>query len=581
MRKYFEKSLGLSEQGAKDLEKASLWAAGVNLILMGSSSLLFLFLQESLPAVLQGKNPDFQVLIYGVCTAILLIMIYISYYFSYNASYLSAYTESATKRITLAETLRKLPLSFFRKKDLSDITTTIMTDTAELEQSFSHYIPALFGAIASTLVISVGLLCFHWQMALATLWVVPVSLLVCLSTHKFQRSINEKAISQRLDYDQKITECIENCKDIKSNNQKTYHQEVLSQQLEQRERHSILSELGIGLPVSFAQMILKMGMATAMLQGIYLLAENKLDFLHFLVFMVIITRIFDPLVGALINLSAMLHSMVSIDRMIGLENTPIQSGTEGFFPNGYDISFQKVEFAYDNSEKVLNELSFTAKQGEVTALVGPSGGGKSTAMKLAARFWDVTQGKVEIGGVDISTIEPEILLQDISIVFQDVTLFNNSMMENIRIGRKDATDEEVIAASKAAHCHDFVQKLPQGYATFIGENGSTLSGGERQRISIARALLKDAPIVLLDEATSSLDIQSETAVQEAISRLTQGKTCIVIAHRMRTIASADHIILLDQGAVVEQGNHQKLMARGGKYAHMVDLQMKSMAWRLE
>ncbi|MFI3174285.1 MAG: ABC transporter ATP-binding protein [Bacillota bacterium] len=580
MRNYFKTMLGLSEKGATDLMWAIFWATAVNFFLLGTSGVLYLFLKDSVFVALDGGQPQFQIGLYVGYIALLVLCIFVSYYFAYNTSYMSAYYESANKRVTLAETLRKLPLSFFGKKDLSDITTTVMTDAAELEHMFSHFVPSLVGSIISTIVITIGMLAFNLKMGLATMWVVPVSLGLCVLTRTFQKKFSLKTMSQRLDYDNKITECIENIKDIKANNRKDAHKAILAEKLKANEKHLLIAELGIGLPVSIAQMILKVGIATSMLMGIVMLADGELDLLTFLVFMVVVTRVFDPVAGSLINLAATFHSMLSIERMKDLEATPIQTGQESFSPKGYDIAFQDVVFAYNNDETVIQGASFTAKQGEITALVGPSGGGKSTALKLMARFWDINQGKITIGGEDISKIEPETLLQSISIVFQDVTLFNNTVLENIRIGKKDATDEEVIAAAKAACCHEFVEKLSEGYHTLIGENGHSLSGGERQRLSIARALLKNAPIVLLDEATSSLDIQSESAVQSAISELTKGKTVVVIAHRMRTIAGANQIVLLKEGKVSERGTHYELMEQQGDYETMVNLQVKSMNWKL-
>lgn len=581
MKNYLKNALSLSENGAKDLVWASFWATVVNILLMSTSGILYLFIFDSLDNSLSSNKPTFNLVLYITYTFIVVIGIIIAYYFAYNTSYTSAYEESATKRITLAETLRKLPLSFFGKKDLSDLTTTIMADATELEHAFSHFIPVFIGSVSSTILISFGLFAFNFKMALATLWVVPISFALCVFTKNFQGKFSQKNMKNKLDYDSKITECIENIKDIKANNRKSAHQDDLEIKLKDSEKHLLIAELGVGIPVSIAQMILKVGVATSMLMGVTLLSKNEIDLITFLVFMVVVTRVFEPISGALINLAGTFHSLVSIDRMKKLESTEIQTGKEVFEPKGYDICFENVSFAYNNDENVINNASFTAKQGEITALVGPSGGGKSTALKLCARFWDVTSGKIKIGLEDISKIEPETLLKSISIVFQDVTLFDNSVLENVRIGKKNATDEEVLEALKDAHCMEFVEKLPEGINTFIGENGASLSGGERQRLSIARALLKNAPIVLLDEATSSLDIQSESAVQSAIKRLTQDKTVIVIAHRMRTIAGADKIILLKDGKVCEEGKHQELMDLGQNYANMVNLQVKSMNWKLK
>lgn len=570
----------LSDKGASALINASTWTALNNIFLMISSGLVYMFILDSIQPVLEEKYPQYSLVTYIVYMIVIVALVFISFYFAYNSSYQSAYEESATKRLTLAETLRKLPLSFFGKRDLSDLTATIMNDATELEHTMSHFMPALFGTLVSTVIISIGMFCFNWQMALATLWVVPVSIALCVYTKKFQNSFGEKSLKIRLSYDDKITECIENCKDIKSNRRQNFHKEIIKEQLDSFEKSSMIGELGIGVCVTASQMILKLGVATATLTGVNLLIAGSIDLFTFLVFMIIVTRVFDPITGALINIAATFHSLISIERMRELESTPIQTGKETFNPSNYDIVFSNVNFSYNDNDTVLNNTTFTAKQGEITALVGPSGGGKSTALKLASRFWDISSGSITIGGEDISKIDPETLLESISIVFQDVTLFNNTVMENIRIGKKGATDDEIIQAAKAAHCHEFIEKMPDGYNSMIGENGMSLSGGERQRISIARALLKDAPIVLLDEATSSLDIQSETAVQTAIKNLTQNKTVLVIAHRMRTIAGANQIVLLKEGTVTEIGTHKTLINQKGDYFNMIELQNKSLAWKL-
>ncbi|WP_249029051.1 ABC transporter ATP-binding protein [Tannockella kyphosi] len=577
---YLRKTFALSEKGAKDLIKASFWATVVNMLIFGLTGVVYYFLQDALLVTLNNETPVFHVMFYAVYGMVLVIFIFITYYISYNANYLSAYKESAAKRISLAETIRKLPLSFFGKKDLGDVTTVIMGDATELEQAFSHYIPQMVGAVISIFIAGIGLLFFQWKMALATLWVVPIAFFLCIFTRRFQNNFSQKSKDIKLSYDDKMMECIENIRDIKANNRQAMHIDVVNQKLKDFEKSSVIAELGVSLPVVSAQMILKVGVATSMLMGVSLLSSGEIDVLTFIVFMMVSTRIFEPIAGALINIAAIFHAMISVRRMQELESTKIQTGVEIFEPNGYDIVFNNVSFAYNGEDNVLKGTSFVAKQGEVTALIGPSGGGKTTAMKLAARFWDIEEGTITIGGEDISTIDPETLLKSISIVFQDVTLFDNTVMENIRIGKKGASDQEIIEASKHAKAHDFIMALPNGYETLIGENGSSLSGGERQRISIARALLKDAPIILLDEATSSLDIKNETAVQLAIANLTKDKTVLVIAHRMRTIARANKIVLLKEGKVSQMGKHDDLIKEQGDYKKMIDLQNLSTTWKL-
>ena len=580
MKKYFKRTFALSNKGAKDMLLATLWSIIVNFAILLLGLLLYFFLEDSVLTALNGSIPTFNVLRYVILAVVLFAMVVVSYYFQFRTAYLSAYNESANQRITLAETLRKLPLSFFGKKDLTDVTNTIMNDTYMIQEGFSHFIPEFFGSIIAITMVSIGMLIFNFKMAISIIWVVPISFIFCLATRKLQSRHAKDTKDIQLSCLDKTQECIENIKDIKANNRQSEHLEEMDVRFTKHEQASFKGELITGFSVTISQMILKVGVATAMLMGIHLLVSGEIDIVIFLVFMMIATRIFEPLNGTLINLAAIFVTLLSVDRMREIYNTPIQTGKDDIGNSGYDVTFEDVKFAYNDEETVLNAVSFTAKQGEVTALVGPSGGGKSTAIKLAARFWDVDLEKITLGGVDIKEIEPEILLKNFSIVFQDVTLFNNTIMENIRIGKKDASDEEVIECAKYAKCHDFITALPNGYETLIGENGSRLSGGERQRISIARALLKDAPIVLLDEATSSLDIKNETAIQEAISNLTRNKTVIVIAHRMRTIMGANKIVLLKEGEVAGIGKHSELISQSEDYLNMVNLQTKSLSWKL-
>ncbi len=580
MKKFLQKTFALTDKGAGELLKASIITVFINVAIMAVSAISYYFIQDTLMPILEGASPVYTVLMYIGYAIFILVLLAVLYYFQYNFCYISAYEESANMRISLAETLRKLPLSFFGKKDLSDLTSTIMGDVTMMENAFSHFIPGFIGSIISTVIMGLGMFIFDWRLALSLTWVIPISFLMCFASKKAQDYylIKTKAIS--LTYLDKIQECLENVKDIKANNREAAHLSIMNKHFDDHEKSSIKAEFVTGTFVNLSQMILKVGIATTMIVGVTLLGLGEVTLLTFLVFLMIASRIYDPLAGALINLAGIFISLKSVERMKEFENTKIQTGKEAMTPIGYDINFNNVKFSYDTSETVLDGVSFTAKQGEVTALVGPSGGGKSTAMKLAARFWDINSGKITIGTEDVNSIEPETLLKDISIVFQDVTLFNNTVMENIRIGRKGASDDDVINAAKNAQCHNFIMSMPNGYSTLIGENGSKLSGGERQRLSIARALLKDAPIVLLDEATSSLDIQNESAVQKAISRLTKDKTVIVIAHRMRTIAGANKIVLLKEGKVSAEGTHSELLKKSADYENMIRLQTESMNWVL-
>ena len=576
MLNFIMKKYALSRQGAKDLVIATISCMVHNLTLMLPVSLLYLLVSD----LYAGGVPQGHLWIYivGMVAAVLLILF--SYRWVYGATYYATYKESSVRRISLAEKLRKLPLSFFGKRDLSDLTTTIMADCTTLEQSFSHWIPEFFGSMISTVIIAVCLFIFDWRMALAALWVLPVSLAIVAFSGKVQNYFTRRQTEAKLAVADGIQEALETMRDLKSNNAEEKYLKGLDKKIDLQEKRMIASELGGALFVVPAGMILKLGIGTVALVGGMLLANNAITVLTFFMYLLVVSRLYDPLSSSLQNLAAIISTNIPIERMNEIENYPVQPGTAELRTHGYDIVFDNVSFAYNTGEQVLSGVSFTAKQGEVTALIGPSGGGKSTAAKLAARFWDADSGKITLGGTDVKTVDPEKLLSAYSIVFQDVTLFNNTVMENIRIGRQGATDEEVLAAAREAQCDEFVEKLPEGYQTMIGENGSALSGGERQRISIARALLKDSPVILLDEATASLDAENETHIQRAISRLVKGKTVLIIAHRMRTVEGADKLVLLKDGKVAEQGSPKKLLAKGGIYAKMCQLQQQSGEWRI-
>ena len=576
MLNYIMKKYALSRQGAKDLVIATISCVVHNLTLMLPVSLLYLLVSD----LYGGGVPQNHLWIYivGMIAAVLLILF--SYRWVYGATYYATYKESSVRRISLAEKLRKLPLSFFGKRDLSDLTTTIMADCTTLEQSFSHWIPEFFGSMISTVIVAVCLFIFDWRLALAALWVLPVSLAIVAFSGKVQNWFTRRQTEAKLAVAEGIQEALETMRDLKSNNAEEKYLEGLDKKIDLQEKRMIASELGSALFVVPAGMILKLGIGTVALVGGMLLASNAITVLTFFMYLLVVSRLYDPLSSSLQNLAAIISTNIPIERMNEIENYPVQPGTAELKTNGYDIVFDNVSFAYNTGEQVLSGVSFTAKQGEVTALIGPSGGGKSTAARLAARFWDADGGKITLGGTDVKTVDPEKLLSAYSIVFQDVTLFNNTVMENIRIGRQNATDEEVLAAAREAQCDEFVEKLPEGYRTMIGENGSALSGGERQRISIARALLKNSPVILLDEATASLDAENETQIQRAISRLVEGKTVLIIAHRMRTVEGADKLVLLSGGKVAEQGSPEELLAKGGIYAKMCKLQQQSGEWRI-
>ena len=565
----------LSKQGASDMIKAIISATISNIILMVPVALLYYLVRDYMAGNLGDK-----VLFYVAGCLITFVLIGISTYIQYNATFLSTYVESGVRRVTLAEKLRKIPLSFFGKKDLSDLTSTIMNDCAQMETASSHFIPELFGACISTALIAVGLFFFDWRMAIAALWVLPVSFLIVGCSGKVQKSLNRKQMVLKMACADGIQECLENVRDLQAYNTQEDYMKGLTAKIKAVEKHAIVTELGTAVFVGSSQMILKLGIATVALVGGVLLAKGELDILTFFMFLMVVSRIYDPMQVSLQNLAAVIASGVQSDRLDEILSHEVQDGTNTMKNDGYNIEFSNVGFSYETGDVVLKDVSFVAKQGEVTALIGPSGGGKTTVSRLASRFWDANRGSITVGGMDISKVDPETLMSLYSIVFQDVTLFNNTILENIRIGKMDATDEEVLAAAKLAHCDEFAEKLSDGWNTVIGENGSELSGGERQRISIARAFLKDAPIILLDEATASLDVDNETMIQESLSRLIKDKTVMIIAHRMRTVANADKIVVLRDGVVAESGTPSELDAKDGIYANMVKTQNLAADWAL-
>ena len=575
IRKKLQYKYALSKQGADDMIKAIVSATISNIVLMFTVGMLYYLIKDYMNKEIAGKG-----MFYLVGSVICLVLIAVTTYIQYNATFLATYVESGIRRVTIAEKLRKIPLAFFGKKDLSDLTSTIMADCERMETASSHWIPELIGSCISTALVALSLFAFDWRMAISALWVLPISFVIVASSGNVQKNISRTQMKYKMDCADGIQECLETIRDLKSNNVQDEYLAGLNKKIKAVEKHAIIAELGTAVFVATAQMILKLGIATVALTGGVLLAKGSIDVLTFFMFLLLVSRIYDPMQVSLQNLAAIITTDVQCERMNEILLHKVQSGTKEMNNKGYDIEFANVGFAYDAGEIVLNDVSFVAKQGEVTALIGPSGGGKTTVSRLAARFWDVNKGKITVGGMDISTIDPETLMSLYSIVFQDVTLFNNTIMENIRIGKQNATDEEVIAAAKLAHCDEFADKLPDGWNTMIGENGSELSGGERQRISIARAFLKDAPIILLDEATASLDVDNETLIQEALSKLIKNKTVLIIAHRMRTVAKADKIVVLKDGVVAEEGTPEKLDANGGIYHHMVETQMESMEWKL-
>ncbi|MCR5144909.1 MAG: ABC transporter ATP-binding protein/permease [Lachnospiraceae bacterium] len=567
----------LSENGAKEMIKAFVACTIANLAQMMPVSILFFMTND----LLNGGIPKGHITLFVVGGVLCLILIAVTEYFQYNATFFSTYVESGVRRRSLAEKLRKIPLSFFGKKDLADLTNTIMADCARIETASSHWLPELVGAMISTTIVVVSLFFFDVKMAVAAVWVLPVAFIIVFTSRNVMHKVNRRGSKYNVECLDGIQEGLETIRDLKAYNAQENYLKGLNKKIKAVESHNIFSEFLNAAFVVSAQMILKLGIGTVAVVGAALLIKNEINVITFFMFLLVVSRMYEPLQVALQNFSALIATDTQCERMDEILSHEEQTGEDSLSNDGYDIQFENVRFAYEDGETVLENVSFTAKQGEVTALIGPSGGGKTTVSRLAARFWDIEDGKITVGGMDVSKIDPETLLSMYSIVFQDVTLFNNTVLENIRIGKKDATDEQVMAAAKLAHCDDFIEKLPEGFNTMIGENGSELSGGERQRISIARAFLKDAPIILMDEATASLDVDNESLIQEALSDLIKDKTVLIIAHRMRTVDGADKIVVLKDGLVAEQGTPSELKEKDGIYNHMISVQMKSENWKLE
>ncbi len=576
MRKYFQDKFALSEKGAKNLIISIVWSAIMDLSFMFPVILGFQFLDEHLGTLLNASTPPGSSVLYYVIMAVAaLLVMFIIAYFQYDSTYTRIYEESARRRISLAETLRKLPLAFFGKKDVADLSATIMEDATQIEQQFSHAVPQIFAAAVTIFIMGIMMFIYNWQLSLAVFWVVPVALLVFYLSRKFQNRMHTQLYHVKRDISDNIQEGFDSVHEIKSYNREEDYSNTLNTKLDHYEKVLIKGELLLGALINFSYVILKLGLPSVILAGAYLVSTGSVSIFAYLVFLVVTARIYNPIMEVMDNLALLLYLGVRIKRMKEMDAMPRQEGKTEFRPKNCNIEFNNVDFSYIQGVQTLKNVSFTAKQGDVTALVGPSGGGKSTVAKLSARFWDIDKGLITLGGEDISQLDPETLLNYYSIVFQDVTLFNSSVMDNIRLGKKDAPDKEVIRAAQLAQCDEFVKNLPQGYDTLIGENGERLSGGERQRISIARAILKDAPIILLDEATASLDAENESKIQRALSELIKNKTVLIIAHRMRTVSGADKIVVIKDGSVAETGTPMALAEKQGIFAGMLNTQFQS------
>ncbi len=576
MLKYFQDKYAMSEKGAKDLFSSIIWTLVMHISFMLPVVLSFKFLDEYMSLLLKtSNNQKHSILYYVIMGVVFFLVMFVIAYFQYNSTYTKIYEESARRRISLAETLRKLPLAFFGKKDIADLSSTIMEDVTQIEMLFSHSVPQIYAGVLAVLAMGIMMFLYNWKLSLAVFWVVPVAALVFYLSRKLQNNMHTKFYNIKRDISDKIQEGLDSVHEIKSYNREEVFLNTLNSKLDNLEKFMIKGELLIGVLINLSYVFLKLGLPSVILYGAYLLSTGSVNIFTYLVFLVVTARIYNPIMDAMNNLALLIYLNVRIKRMKEMDEMPIQNGKPEFYPENYDIEFKNVDFSYQDGVQTLKNVNFIAKQGDVTALVGPSGGGKSTVTKLAARFWDINKGVITLGGKDISLVDPETLLNNYSIVFQDVTLFNSSVMDNIRLGKKDAPNEEVIKAAQLAQCDEFVTKLPQGYDTLIGENGEKLSGGERQRISIARAILKDAPIILLDEATASLDTENESKIQRALSELIKNKTVLIIAHRMRTVSGADKIVVIKDGTIAETGTPSELKEKQGIFSSMLKTQYQN------
>ena len=576
----FKRTYALTDAGVANAKKGTIWTVIVNLVDFAGIAFPFLFVMQLADCLTQGA-PYPELLPYAGGVAVFLILSFLAHLKQYDATYNVVYDQVAATRLSLAERLRKLPLSFFGKRDLAELTETIIGDVTRLEHVWSHVLGYLYGSYISTTIAAVCLAFCDWRLAIAAFWGVPVAFALLFGSRKKLTSGATVSRSEALKVSDSIQETLENIREIHATNQEKRYLADIKAQIDHAEKVTAKLELTNGIFVNAASVIMRLGIASTVLVGALLIASGQVSFIMFFMFLVVVTRIYVPFDQSLALIAEVFFSETAVKRLQSIYDAKEAGGLDTFNPKGYDITFENVRFAYDKSA-VLDGVSFTAKEGQVTALVGPSGSGKSTCAKLAARLWDADSGTIKVGGEDITNIDPETLLASYSMVFQDVTLFDDTVMSNIRLGKRNATDEEVLAAAKAANCDEFVSRLPQGYETLIGENGARLSGGERQRISIARALLKDAPILLLDEATASLDVENENEVQQALSRLIGEKTVLVIAHRMRTVENADKVVVLDDGRVVEQGNPQDLLkSETSQFKRMHDLQTASSTWTLQ
>ena len=569
MVSYFMKRYAMSEKGAINLKKAIISHTFVNLTKLFAPMIAFMFLFQYI-GVLKGiESYNFTLFHYLILIIVMMILMFLVARWDYVRLYTNVYNESANSRIDLAERLKKLPLSYFGKRDLADLAETMMNDMNLYETIFSHAVPHIYSTAISTGVIALMLIIYNPKLAFAALWVIPISLLIIFLSRKSQKKIVQNWIDDNRKVFDDLQEKIEQIEQIKSYNLEEQMLKDFFKKLNMSTKQKTKGEIVAGTLTGIATAILKLGIISVAVVGVNMLIAGEINILVYIAFLMLTTSIYLPIEGIITFMSMIVMLDAVVGRIKEIKTMPIQEGKKQMEITNYDIEFKDVHFGYDNYS-VINGVSFIAKQGEITALIGSSGSGKTTVAKLAARFWDIDRGKILIGGKDISEVDPETLLKNFSIVFQDVILFNTSIKDNIKIGKKDATDEEITRAAKIARCDDFINKMPNGIDTIIGENGQRLSGGERQRISIARAILKDAPIILLDEATASLDVENESLIQEALSELIKEKTVIVIAHRLRTIRNADKIVLLNAGKIEAVGTDSELCKSSEFYKAMLE-----------
>ena len=569
MVSYFMKRYAMSEKGAINLKKAILSHTFVNITKLFAPMIAFMFLFQYI-GILKGiESYHFTPIHYIALIVVMMIVMFFIARWDYVRLYTNVYNESANSRIDLAERLKKLPLSYFGKRDLADLAETMMNDMNLYETIFSHAVPHIYATAISTSVIALMLIIYNWKLAFAALWVIPISLLIIFLSRESQKKIVQKWIDDNRKVFDDLQEKIEQIEQIKSYNLEERMLNDFFKKLNMSTKQKTKGEIVAGILIGIATAILKLGIISVAVIGVNMLMTGEVSVLVYIVFLMLTTSIYLPIEGIITFMSMIVMLDAVVGRIKEIKTMPIQEGKKRMEIKNYDIEFKDVYFGYDDYS-VINGVSFIAKQGEITALIGSSGSGKTTLTKLAARFWDIDRGKILIGGEDIGKVDPETLLKNFSIVFQDVTLFNSSIKDNIKIGKKDATDEEIVRAAKIAKCYEFINKMPEGIDTIIGENGQRLSGGERQRISIARAILKDAPIILLDEATASLDVENESLIQEALSELIKEKTVIVIAHRLRTIRNANKIVLLHAGKIEAVGTDDELCKTSEFYKAMLE-----------